>query len=137
MILCDTGVLLCVIDQSQSLHKVYIEAFTRLPMPFLTTWACMTEAMYFADRCGGYRLQRKLGGMLQNNVLQIYDIQTEDYERLFGLIETYQDRPMDFADATLVLAAERTGKRQILTIDSDFLFYRIGDGESFEIIPVD
>ena len=124
-------------EDATVLHKVYIEAFTRLPMPFLTTWACITEAMYFAERCGGYRLQCKLGIMLQNNVLQIHEIQTEDYEHLFGLMETYRDRPMDFADATLVLAAERTGERHILTIDSYFLFYRIGNGGSFEIIPVD
>jgi predicted nucleic acid-binding protein len=43
---------------------------------------------------------------------------------------------MDLADATLVLAAEKTGYRQILTLDSDFLFYRIGDRDTFEIIPV-
>lgn len=137
MILCDTSVLLCVIDRSQSRHRAYLEAFTRLPMPFLTTWACMTEAMYFADRCGGYRLQRKLGMMLRDNALQIYEIQVEDYDRLFELMGIYQDRPMDFADATLVLAAERTRERRILTTDSDFLFYRMGNGESFEIIPVD
>jgi uncharacterized protein len=49
-------------------------------------------------------------------------------------MEQYCDRPMDLADATLVLAAEKTGYRQILTLDSDFLFYRLGDGESFDII---
>ncbi len=97
----------------------------------------MTEAMYFADRCGGYRLQRKLGTMLRQGVLRIYAIQVEDHDRLFELIEKYRDRPMDFADATLVLAAERTGERRILTTDADFLFYRIGDGASFEILAVD
>jgi predicted nucleic acid-binding protein len=43
---------------------------------------------------------------------------------------------MDLADATLVLVAEKTGYRQILTIDSDFLFYRITNKESFDIIQV-
>jgi hypothetical protein len=37
---------------------------------------------------------------------------------------------------TLVLVAEKTGYRQILTIDSDFLFYRITNKESFDIIQV-
>ena len=41
---------------------------------------------------------------------------------------------MDLADATLVLTAENTGYRKILTIDSDFLFYRISGQDSFEII---
>ena len=59
-----------------------------------------------------------------------------DYDRLLSLMERYSDRPMDLADATLVLAAERTGYSQILTLDSDFLFYRINDRSSFDIIQV-
>ncbi|ACK67606.1 hypothetical protein PCC8801_3644 [Rippkaea orientalis PCC 8801] len=43
---------------------------------------------------------------------------------------------LDLADATLVLTAEKTRYRQILTLDSDFLFYRIGDQDNFEIIQV-
>lgn len=65
-----------------------------------------------------------------------YDIQESDYSRLLALMEQYSDRPMDLADTTLVLAAEKTGYRQILTIDSDFLFYRISDRNTFEIISV-
>ena len=32
---------------------------------------------------------------------------------------------MDFADATLVIAAEERGIRQIISIDSDFDIYRL------------
>jgi hypothetical protein len=66
----------------------------------------------------------------------IYEIEENDYRRLFELMERYRDRPMDLADATLVLTAEKTGYRQILTLDSDFLFYRIGGRDNFEIIQV-
>ena len=39
----------------------------------------------------------------------------------------YADRPMDFADATLVHVGQREGPRTILAIDhSDFETYRIG-----------
>jgi predicted nucleic acid-binding protein len=41
---------------------------------------------------------------------------------------------MDLADATLVIAAEKTGIKRILTLDSDFLFYRISDLHSFDVI---
>ncbi len=40
-------------------------------------------------------------------------------------------------DETLVIAAEKTGYHQILTLDSDFLFYRIDNQDSFEIIQVE
>ena len=48
----------------------------------------------------------------------------------------YADRPMDFADATLVRVAEREGLRTILTIDhDDFETYRIGRNAKFRILP--
>ena len=71
-----------------------------------------------------------------DTLLTIYEIEEVDYCRLLILMEQYRDRPMDLADATLVSAAEKTGYRQILTLDSDFLFYRIGDQDSFDIIQV-
>ncbi|CCH98868.1 PIN domain-containing protein [Microcystis aeruginosa] len=64
----------------------------------------------------------------------VYNIQESDFSRLLGLMEQYRDRPMDLADATLVLVAEKTGYRQILTLDADFLFYRIQNQGSFDII---
>lgn len=137
MILCDAGVLLCLVDSSQPQHHAYRNAILRLELPLITTWSCLTEAMYLALHRGGWRMQKQLGQLLLNKVLTIYEIQESDYSRLWDLMEQYQDRPMDLADATLVLVAERTGYRQILTLDSDFLFYRIGNHDTFDIIQVD
>ncbi len=134
MILCDAGVLLCLVDRSQPQHKAYTIALMRLYKPLLTTWSCLTEAMYLALHRGGWQMQKQLGQLLLDNLLTVYDIQESDYSRLFALMEQYQDRPMDLADATLVLAAEKTGYRQILTLDSDFLFYRISDHGTFDVI---
>ena len=63
-----------------------------------------------------------------------YEIAPDLIPRLLELMEQYRDRPMDFADASLVLLAEQTGYRQILTLDSDFFFYRIHGRESFEVL---
>ena len=81
-------------------------------------------------------MQKQMAQLFLNDLLIIHEIQPADYIRLFDLMERYSDRPMDLADATLVVAAEKTGYRQILTIDSDFLFYRINERETFEIIAV-
>jgi hypothetical protein len=43
--------------------------------------------------------------------------------------------PCDFTDATLVYAAVRTGAREIWTLDSDFLVYRLPDRTRFQVIP--
>ena len=44
---------------------------------------------------------------------------------MMELIKKYGDRPMDFADATLMIAAEETGIREIISIDADFDIYRL------------
>ena len=136
MILCDAGVLLSLVDRTQPQHKAYKITVMRLAKPLVTTWSCLTEAMYLALHRGGWQMQKQLGQLLLDKLLTVYEIQESDYSRLLALMEQYRDRPMDLADATLVLTAEKTGYRQILTLDSDFLFYRISDQDTFEIISV-
>ena len=51
-------------------------------------------------------------------------------------MDKYQDRPMDLADASLVVAADRISVRDILSLDSDFLFYRINDTDSFNVFDI-
>jgi predicted nucleic acid-binding protein len=136
MILCDAGVLLCLVDRTQPQHKAYRNTVMRLAKPLVTTWSCLTEAMYLALHRGGWQMQKQLGQLLLDKLLVVYNIQESDFSRLLGLMEQYRDRPMDLADATLVLVAEKTGYRQILTLDADFLFYRIQNQGSFDIIQV-
>lgn len=136
MILCDTGVLLCLADRTQPQHQAYRLVVIRLNKPLITIWACLTEAMYLALKRGSWAMQKQVAQYLLNELLSIYDIQSSDYDRLFELMEQYQDRPMDLADATLVLTAEKTGENQILTLDSDSLFYRIANQKSFNVIQV-
>ena len=55
----------------------------------------------------------------------IHEIKQSNIKRIIDLTRKYSDRPMDFADATLVIAAEERGIRQIISIDSDFDIYRL------------
>ena len=48
----------------------------------------------------------------------------------------YRDRPVDFADATLVHLAERESLTSVFTVDhDDFETYRIGVRRRFRIVP--
>ena len=51
-------------------------------------------------------------------------------------MEKYKDVPMDFADACLVYAAEKLKLDKIVTIDKDFLIYRIGKRKKFKVIEL-
>jgi len=68
--------------------------------------------------------------------ISISPISDADLPALDTLMARYADRPMDFADATLVHVAERENLRTILTIDhADFETYRIGRNAKFRILP--
>jgi hypothetical protein len=43
MILCDAGVLLCLVDRTQPLHWPYRKAVISLQKPLITTWSCIEE----------------------------------------------------------------------------------------------
>jgi uncharacterized protein len=116
MVLIDTGPLVLLIDKKHPKHQFCCQTLSDLPKPFMTTWICLAEAMYLAYRKGGWVMQNQLSKLLTEGLLVIFDIQQKDYNRLFHLMEKYRDTPMDFADATLVLAAENlkgTSKKRI------------------------
>ncbi|MGB7412623.1 MAG: hypothetical protein WA902_00305 [Thermosynechococcaceae cyanobacterium] len=136
MILCDTGVLFSMVDRTQPRHNDCRKAVIGLQEGLITTWACLTEVMYLSLEKGGWAMQKQVVKYLINDLLTMHEIQSDDYDRLFELMEKYRDRPMDLADATLVLTAERTRESRILTLDSDFLFYRIAGKTSFNIIEI-
>ena len=74
MILCDTGVLFCLVDQSQPQHQAYIDLVRQLEKPLITTWICIAEAMYLAQNRGGWPMQKQLAKFLLTNLLVIYEI---------------------------------------------------------------
>ena len=57
----------------------------------------------------------------------LHEIDEEALERIIELTSEYQDRPMDLADASLVVAAERLKLHEVISIDRDFDIYRTAD----------
>ncbi len=63
----------------------------------------------------------------------VLEASAEGAAPMLSLLEKYRDRPMDLADASLVLLAERLGVEEILTIDrADFDIYRLPGNRKFE-----
>jgi len=58
-----------------------------------------------------------------------------DVSRVAELMDKYADLPMDFADAALVCAAERSGRRTIVTLDRHFAVYRLPRRARFTLVP--
>lgn len=56
--------------------------------------------------------------------LHLVTLDQEDVSRIESLTDRYRDVPMDLADASLIVAAEKKGIRRIASIDGDFYIYR-------------
>jgi hypothetical protein len=67
---------------------------------------------------------------------RIEAIGPRDRPRIADLLARYASLPMDYADATLILLAERLNATRIFTLDRrDFSLYRAGR-RRFEVVPV-
>ena len=136
MILTDTGPLVALVNRNDPNHTVCVTTTKRLPAePLVTTWPCLTEAMYLLFQAGGYPAQAALWQMQKTGRVVLYDLYGDAVDRMATLMEKYQDRPMDLADASLIVAAERLGTRRIFTLDSDFYIYRLADGSTLLCVP--
>jgi uncharacterized protein len=135
VILCDTGPLVALIDRRELAHQPCAEVVRSVAPPLISTWACLTEAMYLVGRKFGFPGQQTLWMLVEAGQLRIYDHRPGDWQRMRDLMTQYQSVPMDLADASLVAAAESLNTTKIFTLDEDFRIYRLADGRAFEIVP--
>lgn len=136
MILCDTGPLVAILNRNDSQHERCVAALQALPAaPLLTTVPCIVEAMYLLRRVGGVAAQKRLWQMRREGKLVVHLHTEAELDRIEALMAQYADVPMDFADASLVVAAELLGLHVVFTLDSHFYAYRLGDGDAFVVYP--
>ena len=135
MTLTDANILYALIDPRQKDHARCKSALSRLSMPMVTTCICLTEAMYFAYKTGGWQRQNQLWKLVQDGLLEVAHLSDLEMQKIAALMQKYQDTPMDLADASLVAFAESHGHSTIFTLDSDFYIYKLADDETFIVVP--
>lgn len=136
MTLTDTGPLVAVFDRRDPNHENCVSAARQLPAgPLLTTWPCLTEAMYLLHRASGVQGQQNLWDAVGKEIVQLVDVSATEIFRMQELMERYRNVPMDLADASLFAVAESRGIKQLFTLDSDFRIYLLADGTVLDLIP--
>jgi predicted nucleic acid-binding protein len=133
--LTDAGPLVALLDADEPDHRRCRQALDTLRLPLLTTWPAFTEAMYLIGRAGRWTGQQALWRLVRRGDLVIATPSAESTERAAQLMETYADRPMDLADATLVALAEERKITQIFTLDADFHVYRLKGRRRLGVVP--
>jgi len=134
VVLVDTGPLVALLDRSERSRARVQAAFASLEKADLvTSEAVVTEASYLLDF--SVELQANLQTLLTLGNIRVEPIEKNERPRLASLIKKYDSLPMDYADATLVLLAERLGTTQVVSLDRrDFGVYRVGR-KAFQILP--
>ncbi len=131
--LIDTGAILALLDRDDRWHGRSVEAVAQLRFPLATSAAVLAELFHLLDTP---RELTAAWGFLGSGAVTVLPIGDTDLPDLQALMERYQDRPMDFADATLVHLARREGLVTIFTVDhNDFETYRIEGKRRFRIVP--
>jgi len=136
LILVDTGPLVALFDPADASHQRCKKILASVAEPLCTTVPVLTEAFHLLSpsSVGAQRLMDFVGAQ----GLSLWYLDDRTLNRAFALMVRYADRPMDLADASLVVLAEVLRSRKIFTIDrSDFATYRIQQGHrqsAFELI---
>src|SRR5215470_6355176 len=114
--LIDTGAILALLDRTDRWHDSCVDAFHLVG----DTRAEMEAAWRF----------------VRSGALVLGTIEDAELQHVHGLMSRYWDRPMDFADGTLVYLAKREFLSVILTVDhADFATYRIEGKRQFRVLP--
>jgi predicted nucleic acid-binding protein len=130
-IIVDAGPLVALFRARDGHHEAAKSVLESTRALLLTTWPVITEACHFLSREG----RRALLSFIRCGALRVEPLSAGDIPRLDELLARYER--MDFADATLVLLAEKTGVMEVFTIDRrDFKVYRTRAGRHFRLVPV-
>ena len=136
MILTDAGPLVAILDRGEEHHEACVECLAQLTGPMLTTWPAFAEAVYLLGEAGGWRAQNALWELVKSGDIELAEQGPDQPRRMRALMDKYQDRPMDLADASLVALAESRDLRDIFTLDqADFRIYRIKGRHTFRLWP--
>ena len=132
--LIDTGAILAMLDRSDRWHKLCVDAFQQLRLPLLTSEAVLTELFHLV---GDSRAEMEAAwSLIRTGAIVLATIEDAELPYVHTLMSRYWDRPMDFADATLVYLAKRESLATILTVDhADFDTYRIEGRRRFRVLP--
>jgi len=128
-IIADTGPLVALFHARDKHHEAAKAVLESNPAALVSTWPVITEACHFLGQTGRHALLT----FVRRGALRLEALSVEDVPQLDELLARYER--MDFADATLVLIAEKTGITEIFTIDRrDFEVYRTRSGRRLRLL---
>ena len=122
-ILLDTGPLVALLDRRDRFHEWAAAQWAELPAPLLTCEAVLAEACFLVRNLpGGATAVLEL---VERGVVAVPFRLDADVAALQRLLTRFAFVPMSLAEACLVRMAEHLARSRVLTLDRDFLLYRV------------
>lgn len=131
-VLVDTGFIVARLDRSERNHAQCLEVGDSLTEPLITCEAVIAESCHLLRHLKGAK--EAILENVEKGVIQLPFVLASRAAEVARLLKKYGDVSMDLADACLVDLATQTGTGRILTLDSDFKFYRWGKNRPFEVL---
>jgi predicted nucleic acid-binding protein len=126
--IADTGPLAAWFRRNDPFHAAADRFFRAFDGALLSTWPVVVEVTHLLLPAA----QLQFLAWVREGGIELASIEPADLEPIERLTAKYRDQPMDFADATLVLLAERTGVADIVTFDrKQFEVYRFRGSRRF------
>lgn len=133
--LVDTGAIVALVNRADRYHHAAVEWFSHYRGQLLTTEAVITESAYVLAASRAHQRAALLWFERARAAGLLRVEPTADYAALDEIIARYATLPCDYADATLIALAERTGVLVVATIDQrDFSVYRLRGRKRFRIV---
>ena len=135
MIAVDSGFLFALVDRTDAWHRRAAAQAHTASQGWITTWPVLTEVCHLYQRWLSPREAAELMADVADGQLAVWDIPLARCHALPPLMEKYANLPMDLADASLVVAALKTGCTNVWTLDrSDFETYRLPGRKHFKLV---
>lgn len=132
VLLVDSGPLLALADPGHAAHATCTAFLKTYRGRLLTTWAVLNE---FSRRAPAEDSALPLYRWIERGGLELMSLGKDELVSAIDWIERYAEGPMALADASLVVAALKTGSTAVWTLERDtFRSYRLPGRKHFSLV---
>jgi predicted nucleic acid-binding protein len=133
-VLLDTGVIVALLDRSETHHAQCVTVMEGLERPLVTCEAVIAESCYLLRGVPG--AAETILENVARGVFQIPFQLSRSAAPVRAIMRKYRDLRVDFADACLIHLADELNAGDILTLDRDFGLYRWRRYRPFSLLVV-
>ena len=136
MIVVDTGVLYAAADSDDTDHDRSARVLTDHTGELLVPTPVVVETSWLIESRLGPHAEAAFLNAVAAGELTRFDLSDKDWSRAAELVERYADLGLGLVDASVVVAAERSGIGTVATLNRrDFHVVRPQHRDAFDLIP--